>query len=262
MTGYVFLRRCAAITLIGGALLLAGCGTTPAEGSTTNTAATATATACARQPTHQRPTSTVGTIQSISGNTLVLAKSDGSTAKVTYSSTTRFTRQENIAPSAIQEGTAVVVRVKKDTNNTYTATAVTLTNGNLFGAQGGSGRNAGANNPCFNFRGGFNRNGGANGSNRNTAGNAQTLTGQVGQVTNTSLTVTDARGNDYVVTLNSSTRITQTSSVTASALQKGMTISVTGMSASDGTIAARLITIGLVGSAGGTPGAGQAGLAQ
>src|SRR5438067_2004401 len=81
-------------------LLTVGCGT-----NTTGAAAsvTATATTC---PSTQFQTA-IGTIQSISGSTLLIANMQGKNVKATYSSSTRFLHPSSPAVSTLKERMAV-----------------------------------------------------------------------------------------------------------------------------------------------------------
>ena len=172
----------------------------------------------------------------------------GSDVTVTYSSTTRFTRQDSIAASALKEGTSVTV-VVTSANNTYTATRISATSGSTSSQFPGQG--TGANNPCFslgrrsgNFGGG--QFGGGNGTGTGNSTGASNFRGLIGTVYGLSgniLTVTDSSGTTYTVTVTPQTQIVQTSSATATTLKTGMALIVSGTAGSQGTINARTVSI-------------------
>lgn len=220
-------------------VVLAACGSNPStSGASTTSSAAATATACAQVRARVGGTGrvTAGTLQSINGDTLMIATQQGSDVTVTYSSSTRFARQSVIPTTSLKEGTFVTV-AGSNANNTFTATRITVTtsttsNGGFprFSGTPGTGRFSGSS-PCFSR--------GQPGNNSNFRG----LIGTVSQVSSSSLTLTDIAGAAYSVTITPQTQITQTSSVTAAALKTGMALTVTGTKGSNGAINARAITI-------------------
>ncbi len=241
-------------------LFIIGCGSAQASTASSGASATATATACASF----RSQTATGTIQSISGDTLSVKAKNGKTTQVTYSSSTRFTREQTLAASSLKEGTTAQVRVKQNSDSTYTATSILLTNGttgsafaNGTGAAGTAGTGGfgrGQTSPCFSGTRGTNR-GFGNAAGGNAAGGTTTtatraITGTIGQVSSSSLSITDTQGNDYSVTLGKTTQIIQTSSVTASALQTGQNVAASGSKGSNGAITARTISILLTSSTG------------
>ena len=229
--------------------LLAGCGsnssTTAGASSTSTTSAAATATACA-QSRFSFKTAT-GTLSSINGSTFVVTTQKGSNVTVTYSSTTRFVREDSVPATSLKEGTFVTVAVTS-TGGTYTATRITVTTGNgtgtgrFPGANGtpGAGR---ANNPCFS-RGQFGTPGsGQPGGSGTGTSNFRGLTGTVSQVTGNNMTVTDTSGSTFSVTITPQTQVTESTSVTSAALKTGEALTVSGSPGSNGTIDARSVTI-------------------
>jgi hypothetical protein len=238
------------------AIALTGCGSTSStsdssnsSGSSTTTLAPATATACAQMRANFRPIT--GTVQSISGQTVHITQSTGGSINAAYTNTTRITQQTLGTNSALQAGSTVNVQVQPNSNGTYTATTITLTQGGQFGqgangagqgqggnrgTGGGQGRGAGA---CFGGRRGANG-GGANGGGQTSGRNR--ITGTVGQVTGTTLTIKDRQQNTYNITLAPDTKIIQTSTASASAIQTGMGIRVMG-SNDNGVITATSITV-------------------
>lgn len=230
-------------------VVLAACGSNPStSGASTTSSAAATATACAQVRARVGGTGrvTAGTLQSINGDTLMIATQQGSDVTVTYSSSTRFARQSVIPTTSLKEGTFVTV-AGSNANNTFTATRITVTtsttsNGGFprFSGTPGTGRFSGSS-PCFS-RGQFGTPGTGTGQPGNNS-NFRGLIGTVSQVSSSSLTLTDTAGAAYSVTITPQTQITQTSSVTAAALKTGMALTVTGTKGSNGAINARAITI-------------------
>jgi hypothetical protein len=228
-----------------GLVMLAACGSNPSTAGSSTSSASATATACAQVRTRAGGTAraATGTLQSISGTTLVISTLQGKTVTVTYSSSTRFSQQSLIAATALKEGTYVTV-AGANTNNTYTATRITETNitttsgfPRLSGTPG-TGRFSG-NNPCFSRRQFATPGAGQPGSSSNFRG----LIGTVSQVSSTGLTLTDTTGASYSVAITPQTQIVQTSSATSAALKTGIALSVTGTPDSNGVVNARAITI-------------------
>lgn len=212
--------------------------------SSSSNSASVSATPC---PSPMPFQTTSGTIQSISGTTLLITSTQGSTVKASYTSTTRFTRETAVAMTSLKEGAFVFVAVTQGTNNTYTATTISLTTGNPgsrstggFGGSGFGGRRG--NSACARqgqrFGGGNGTPGAAFGN-----GNGRGIAGTVSQLNSKTLTVTDTNQSDFVVNLTSATQIIQTSQVSASTLQVGMRVNVVGSRNAQGVIAARSVTI-------------------
>ena len=231
------------------AIALVGCGSAPStsdssnsSGSSTTTLAPATATACAQLRANFRPI--IGTVQSISGQTVHITQSTGGSIDAAYTNTTRISQQTLGTNAALQAGSIVNVQVQPNSNGTYTATTITLTQGGQFGqgangagqGQGGNGGTRGG--ACFG--GGRGGGGGANGGGQTSGRNR--ITGTIGQVTATTLTITDRQKNSYNITLGPDTKIIQTSTASASTIQTGMGIRVTG-SNNNGVITATSITV-------------------
>jgi hypothetical protein len=231
--------------------LLVACGTNQASGSTPSTAST-TATACTQTT---RPATafrtTIGTLKSISGQTLVVTTVQGSSSTVTYSSSTAFTQEVKLASSDLKEGESVRVAVTS-TGSTYTAVSVQVSTG--AGATKGAGfpgfsgtpgsRRGTGTNPCFAGR----RTGTGTGTN-----NFRGLIGTVSQVNGDILTITDSAGSSYTVTMDAKTQIIETKSTTAAALKVGEPLTILGKPGAQNTIAATTIAILLNLPARGTP---------
>ncbi len=239
--------------------LCAACGSigssTTASGGTTNATPTATC------PPNRFKTTT-GTCK-VSLALLCLSTAPRDSVQASYATTTRIQREATVATSALKEGTFVTVAVKQDTSGNYTATRITLVanraggfgggTGNvaqvdLVGTGGtgvdlvveqvvhGTGRTRNAN--CFRQGG---ANGGAFGGGAGAGGttSANTLTGTTGQLSGSTLTITDLQGSNYTVTLDAATQIVQFQSATASALKNGASITLTGSANSKGVITAQ-----------------------
>ena len=224
--------------------LLTSCGnnssTTSGTASTSaTTSAGATATACA-QPRSSFKTAT-GTLSSISGSTFVVATQQGSDVTVTYSSSTRFVREDSVPATSLKEGTFVTVAVAS-TGSTYTATRITVTTGNGTGRFPGFTGTPGAgrgNNPCFNRNSGSGQRGGSGTGTSNFRG----LIGTVSQVIGNTMTITDTSGSTFSVTITPQTQVMESTNVTSAALKTGEALMVTGSPGSNGAIDARSVTI-------------------
>jgi hypothetical protein len=236
-----------------GLFFLTACGSNTATGGTTSTlsATSATATACARlvgTRTVSNFSTAIGTLKSINGPTLVVTNQQGTDLTVTYSSSTRFTQESLVGATSLQEGTSVRVTVAS-TNGGYTATTITVvdtTAGSGSGFPGfnrgngtpGAGRGGNGSNPCFN-RGQFGTPGAFSGTPGTTF---RGISGTVSQVTGGLMVITDSAGSSYSVTINAQTQTMATKSVTSAALKVGEPLTVVGTS-KNGTIAANTVAI-------------------
>ncbi len=209
-------------------LLTAGCGTNSTGAAAS---ATATATPC---PRNQFQTA-IGTIQSISGSTLLITDMQGKSVKATYSSSTRFLRQSSPAASSLKEGMAVTVAITQNADNTYSATRIMITDRSARTPRQGANSNVN----CFN-RSQFNNPGG-----RRSGGTTSTrgISGTISQVNGNLLTVTDAQGSDYTMTVTSTTQIMQSGTASAADLKAGEAVTVSGSPDGQGGINARTVTI-------------------
>jgi hypothetical protein len=229
------------------AILLAGCGskTTNSTAATTSSPS-ASSTPCTSVRSGQiRGQNAVGTLKSLNGSTLQISTLQGTSVTVTYTSTTRFTRQASIVASALQEGESVTVTVSQNADNTYSARRIVVVN-TSNGSQAFPFTGQRANSLCARRTptGGFGNFGGfGNAGNTNGTSGARTLLGTVGQLSGSTLTITDRTGANYTVTVTAQTQISQTTSVTASALKIGMALTVTGTKDNQGGITARTIAI-------------------
>ena len=221
------------------AFFVISCGSST-TGSTV--ASTPTATACLSAAT--------GTIQSISGSTLQVKSVQGKSVQVALTSKTVITRQAALTIADIKTGMLATVTVKQNANNSYAALMVSIRNS--LTRQGVFTRGSGsASGICGGQRprrtgtpgtfGGFGP-GGAPGSGSNGQ-NFQTISGTISQVNASSLVVTDTSNNDFTVTINSSTRMTQQQTVAASDLHTGEAVTVTGNANSQGAISASTVAV-------------------
>src|SRR5579885_3541959 len=129
----LFKRATGAALLFTLAALIIGCGSAPtSSASTVPSSTSATATACVAL----LPRTVAGTLQNINGNTLTITNLQGQTVTATYSSKTRFARQTAITANTLKEGGFVAVQVSKQSDNTYTATRITIANRNNFAGNG------------------------------------------------------------------------------------------------------------------------------
>ena len=241
--------------------LLVACNATSANKGG-NTAAQASATAAAKcAQTTGTMLSAVGTLKSMSGQTLVLTDLQKKDVTITYSGSAHFTQQVSLAASALQEGTEVNITFTGD-NGTYLATSITVIAGdngtmtgmppvNLNGTPGTifngtppggfvngtpSGGSSKSNNPCANQVQSTPGNAGPGST------NSHGIAGKVNQVNGNMLTIIDTTGASYTMTLTSQTQIIGTQSATAAALQVGEPLSATGTK-KDGVLAANIIQI-------------------
>lgn len=251
----LFKRATGAAILLTLAVFIVGCGSAPTTSASTSTSSTsATATACVAL----RPRTIAGTLQNINGNTLTITNLQGKSVTATYSSTTRFARQTAIAANTLKEGGFVAVQVSKQPDNTYAATRIMIANRNNFTGNGQNGQqngqqrrnNANANGcPRPTRPNGGNGNGG-NGN--NATGATRGVTGTLGQINGSTITVTEANGSDFTIAVTKDTQIVQTVQATSADLKTGSPITLTGQANSQGTIAAQNITILLPGMLNGT----------
>jgi len=211
-------------------LVTAGCGTNP-----TSTGAAASATGTATPCSRNQFQTAIGTIQSISGSTLLITDMQGKSVKATYSSSSRFLRQSSPAVSSLKEGMAVTVAITQNADNTYSATRIMITDRSARTPRQGANSNVN----CFN-RSQFNNPGG-----RSSGGTTSTrgISGTISQVNGNLLTVTDAQGSDYTMTVTSTTQIMQSGTASAADLKSGEAVTVSGSPDGQGGINARTVTI-------------------
>ncbi len=237
------------------AIVLVGCGgsSTPSTSNSSSSANTTAATATACAQLRARVGGVTGTVQSVNGQTIHITANNGRSVDATYSSTTRITQQKLLTGSqgisALQQGAMVSIQVQPSANgSSYTATSITLGQGGQFGqGQNGAGAGnsqgrAGRGQGCFGGGQGRNRNGAGGAGQANGQSGRNRIFGTIGQVTGTTLTITDRQQNPYTIALASNTQIIETTPATASDIQAGMGIRVTGPN-NNGVITASSIMI-------------------
>ena len=212
------------VVLLG--VLLAACGSNSSAPSS-STANTPTTTKC--------PTVSIGTIQNISNNSLLVTNLQGKQSQVTFTSATKFIRTSTVVPSSLQTGSLVSVTVMENANNTYSALTVSIRNPQ---AQGGFTRGS---TQC---RSQFSR-----GSRTGTPGafgagqNRQVVSGTISQISGNAVTLSNSSGDDFIVNLTSSTRITTQLTVSANDLKSGEPVMITGLANGQGVINASSVSI-------------------
>src|SRR6266566_2346191 len=219
------------------AALLAACSNASTTTSS-STANTPTMTNCLTLAT--------GTIQNVSNNSLLVSNLQGKDVQVTFTNATIFVRQAAVTATDLKTGMPVAVTVKQNADNTYSALTVSLRNSQT--RQGGftnGSRLCSGQFPRGNGTpGAFGRRG--SGGTPGTSGSGQgrqTINGTLSQINGKALTVTDASGNDFTVTLTATTRMTAQQTVSASDLHSGEAVTITGTTNSKGAINASSISI-------------------
>lgn len=252
--------------------LLAGCGNITdiiGGGSTANDSHNSGSTNTANCPPMGRPGAT-SVLKSVDGNALVLVDTQGQSTKATYDANTRFTRQVKVDTSAIKQGVQLSIFVKQNQDSTLTATRIVL--GDMMGNPGtgsapdtvwqqtGTPPSSMGTPPfgnCFSGRDRGQNQGQNQDQNRNQAGNPQgntnqgrPLWGTVDHLNNNTLTITDMNSKSYTITIGNSTAIVEMQNASASDLQTGENVSISGQPGQsnqsanqNSTIAARQITI-------------------
>ncbi len=237
-------------------VILVACGSAGTSTASSQTpSATCTATPNATQVAARARGNASGTIQSTQGQSFVVTTKKNGNVTVNIASTTRISQVQTVALSALKEGASASFQVKQDSAGNYTATVITVSsltgqngqtfprgNGNFGGGQGRTGCGGGR----FGQGGGGGAGTGAGGQGQNA--NTRFVFGTIGQINGQQVTVTDTQGNDYTVAVDSSTRIVQTVSATASDLKAGLTVAVIGTSISKGSMTAQTITISSLGT--------------
>ncbi|HEU0000931.1 MAG TPA: DUF5666 domain-containing protein [Ktedonobacteraceae bacterium] len=222
------------------AALLAACGsssTTTSNASSTGTPTTSTACLSV----------TTGMIQSVSNNTLQVTNLQGKNVQVTLSGTTILTRQATLTAADLKTGSPVTVIVKQNADNTYSALSVSVRATQARTGQGGfrNGVKVCGGQRRGNGTGGFSGPGfGAGTPGASNSGTSrQTINGTVSSLNGNALTVTDTSGNDFTVTLTTTTRMMQQQSLTIGDLQSGQAVTITGTANSQGVINASSVSL-------------------
>ena len=221
----------AVIPVLVFAVLLAACGSNTSASSSTSAANTSTTTKC--------PTISVGTIHTISANSIELTNLQGKQSQVTFTSTTKFNRTSTVAPSSLQTGSFASVTIMQNANNTYSALTMSVRNSQ---AQGG-GFTRGSTQCRSQFTRG-NRTGTPGTSGAFGAGqNRQVVNGTISQISGNAVTLSNSSGDDFIVNLTSTTRITAQVTASANDLKSGEPVTITGVANSQGVINASSVSI-------------------
>lgn len=219
-------------------LALAGCGSTTSASTISGASATATACAQATRPASASAFKTAtGTLNTINGQTLTMTNQRGSAVTVTYTSSTSFTQERAVPATTLQEGASVRV-VVNSSGSTYSAISITEVSGTKSSPFSGNGSFAGGRNSSCLQSGRTGK--GSAGANAN---GFRGLVGTVGQLNGNTLTITDAAGSAYTVTITTQTQIVQTQSATAAALKVGQPLTVIGKANGQSAITANSVAI-------------------
>jgi hypothetical protein len=215
--------------------LLAACGSPGTTTGTTTTATGTPATACLSV--------TTGTIESISNNTLQVTNMQGKNVQVTLTGATILTRQATLTAADLKTGLPITVIVRQNADGTYSALSISER-----GAQGSLGNLRKGIQQCGGQRrgNGTGKFGGPGSGTPGTSGNGtsrQTINGTISQINGNAIIVTDTSDNDFTVTLTTTTRITALQTVTASDLQIGQAVTITGTANSQGVINASAVAL-------------------
>ena len=216
------------IPIILFATLLAACGSNTSASSNTSTTTTPTATKC--------PTITVGTIQNVGANSLVVTNLQGKQTQVTFTGTTRFARTSTVPASSLQTGSLASVTIMENANNTYSALTVSVRGSQAL--QGGFTRGSTQCRSQF-TRGNRTGTPGAFGS----AQNRQVVNGTISQISGNAMTLSNANGDDFIVNLTSTTRITAQVTASVQNLKSGVPVTITGTANAEGVINATSVSI-------------------
>jgi Domain of unknown function (DUF5666) len=218
-------------------MLLAACGgsSATASGTTTTSSTPTTTNAC--------PTVSVGTIQSVSSNGLSITNFQGNNVQGIFTSKTTIVRQATITSNNLKTGMLVSVTVIQNADGTYSARAVNVRNSltNQGGAIRGSGSCNGQRRRGSGTYGGPGFGSGTPGA--GGASNRQTINGSVSQINGSSLVVTDTSGNDFTISLTSTTRISMQQTVASSDLHAGEAVMIIGSANSKGIINVNSVSI-------------------
>ncbi len=216
--------------------LLVACGSSTTTGNTAAPTNTPAKTAC--------PTATAVTITSVSSSQLQGTTQTGTSVQATFTSSTKFTQPATLKPTDIQTGSTVAVTVKQNADSTYTA--LTISQGGFAGGRQGGFPRGGSANGCSGQRrggGGFGGGSGTPGAGGSGTQSRQLVSGTVNQISSTSMTLTDASGNDYTIAITSTTRINSQKTITANDLKAGQIVTIVGTANSSGTIAATSVSV-------------------
>jgi hypothetical protein len=213
------------------AVLLAACGSSTSASSSTSSSSTPTSsTKC--------PTLTTGTVQNVGTSSLVVTNLQGKQTQVTFTSATRFARTATVPASSLQTGSFATVTIMENANNTYSAVTVSVR-----GSQGFQGTFSRGSTQCRNQFARPNRTGTPGTGTFNAGQNRQVVTGTISQISGNAVTLANSNGDDFIVNLTPSTRITAMVAATANEIKSGQAITVTGTANAQGGISATSVSI-------------------
>jgi Domain of unknown function (DUF5666) len=237
-------------------LALAGCG-----GAASATAGATPTPTCPPTPQFQQAT---GMITAVNSTQMTVQTSTGE-ALVMFSTRTRYSSQQKVSQSNIQDGVRVQVVVTPNSDGTYSAVQVAIRQAATGTGNGGGGFGNGTPGPGNGTPGPGNRGGFGNGTpvpancrtNRGGAGSglgssnpegglpsgAKVLSGTVATVSGPNITITATDGTDYNVKLASTTVYSKIATAKVTDLKIGQPVTVTGAKASNGSITALAVTI-------------------
>jgi hypothetical protein len=162
----------------------------------------------------------------------------GKQTQVTFTKATTFIRTSTVPSSSLQTGVPVSVTIMQNANNTYSALTVSIRNSTT--RQGGFTRGS---SQC---RGQFSRGNGTPGTFGGTFGagqNRQIVSGTISQINGNALTLSNPSGDDFIVNLTPTTRITAPMTVSASNLKSGEAVMISGTANAQGVINANNVSI-------------------
>ena len=171
----------------------------------------------------------------------------GKSVQVTLTGATVLTRQATLTAADLKTGLPVTVIVRQNADGTYSALSVSerSSQGNLGGLRNGNGTRLCSGQRRGTGGGGFGGPGFGSGT-PGASGNGtsrQTINGTISQVNGSAITVTDNSGNDFTVTLTSTTRMTAQQTASASDLRVGQAVTITGTANSQGGINASVVAL-------------------
>jgi hypothetical protein len=174
----------------------------------------------------------------------------GKVVQATFTGKTTFVRSATLTAADLKTGMLVSVIVKQNSDSSYSALMVSVrpsqTRSGVFTRGSGSGSCTGQRLRGTGTPGAFGGNPGGFGSAPGSGGSGQsrqTISGTVSSVNGNSLVVTDTSSNDFTVTLTTTTRISTQQTITASDLQVGEAVTITGSANSQGGINASSVAI-------------------
>jgi hypothetical protein len=219
-----------------------------------------------------RPAS--GTVKSVQGGTVVLTEQNGNVVTATVSANTSYLKDTSIKVSDLKVGDQVTAVGQQGSDGSIAATRITVGEAGQMGALIGAGRGTpgafatpGAGGQTFQRQGGTpgasttpgtgGQRQGGNSAASGTPGatpfggqlaNAAFVTGTVQKVDGNTVTIAEANGQTRTVTVNNDTQLTSIVPATLADVKAGVEATVIGQAAADGTIAATVVQIGMLGA--------------